>query len=161
MASEDVYFKGKGKWIRPNAPNEWGKWAMVLYPDQESLEKIRDLQAEGLKNVIKKDDDGYYLSITRPAQKIVKGRMVGFTPPKVLDKDGKDMSSVSIGNGSDVTVKVEKYDFTVPNTKQKAVAMRWEAVRVDNLVPFEEKKDFTDQEQDQVEGLAEQPEHIF
>lgn len=158
MAKESMYFKGKGKWVKAHTPNEWGKWAMVLYPDNESLEKIRGLQAKGLKNVIKKDDDGYHVAISRPTQKMFKGRVQGFAPPKVLDKDGIDMGNTPVGNGSDVTIKCEVYDHPTPTGK--SVAMRWEAVRVDNLVPFE-KDSFDPVTGEQVAGLAEQSEHIF
>lgn len=158
MASESMYFKGKCKWVRAHSPNEWGKWAMVLYPDNESLEKIRELQSKGLKNVIKKDDDGYNISISRPTQKMFKGKVQGFAPPKVLDKNGIDMGNTPVGNGSDGTVKCDVYSFKAPTGA--GIAMRWEALRVDNLVPFE-KESFDPVTGEQVAGLAEQSEHIF
>lgn len=53
-------------------------------------------------------------------------------PPKVVDADGNPWDEeVLIGNGSDITVKL---DVWIGN---KAKKVRWEAVRVDNLVPYE------------------------
>lgn len=157
--TETIYLKGKAKWVRNTQPNEWGKWAMTLYPDPESLEKFRELQAQGLKNVIKKDDDGYNFSITRPTQKQYGNRIQGFAPPKVMDKDGQDLGNTRIGNGSDVTVKLEVYEHKTPTGKAKAA--RWEALRVDNLVPYEPPRDFSEDEANQTSGLMEQPEHLF
>src|SRR5712671_946896 len=95
MAKTDyVFLQGKTKWFRPNAPNEWGKWTHVLYPNEESLNKIRDLQTStdkttGIKNILKKDEDGYSITLSRPTSKTIKGKVVGFAPPEVLEVDGK------------------------------------------------------------------------
>lgn len=84
MATEYVFLQGKVKWVRAHQPNEWQKWAMVLYPNAESLEKIRELQAEGLKNVIKKDEDGYHVSFSRPTSVLIRGKISGTTPQRSL-----------------------------------------------------------------------------
>lgn len=160
MASKEIYFKGKGKWIKHMTPNKWDKWAMTLYPDKESLELLRDLQADGVKNVIRKDEDGYFTNISRPTSKLIRGKVMAFVPPKVVGKDGKeDLANTRIGNGSDVTVKCICYDHPTPTGTAKAI--RWEALRVDNLIPFEMDKDLDSQEAGQVEGLMDQPEHLF
>lgn len=154
---EIVYLKGKAKWAhRLFQPDlEFNKWSTVLYPDKESLEKIRDLQAEGVKNVLKKDDDGYYTTFSRPTQKLMKGKVVAFTPPVVTDKDGQPFTD-PIGNGSDITIKLEVYQHGTPGGG-KAKAARLMAVRVDNHVPFEQERDFTDEQMGLVSGLNEQP----
>lgn len=123
---------------------------MTLYPNQESLDKLRELQAEGLKNVLKKDEDGYYVSFRRPTSKLMKGKVVAFTPPVVQDKDGQQINQTAIGNGSDVTVKLAVYSHKTP-TGGKAKAARWEALRVDNLVPFEAERDF---QEDQIHAIS-------
>jgi len=57
-------------------------------------------------------------------------------PPKVVDADGNPWDEeVLIGNGSEITVKL---DVWIGN---KAKKVRWEAVRVDELVPYEPQDD--------------------
>jgi hypothetical protein len=154
--AEELYLKGKAKWAnRLYVPDiEYKKWGLVLYPDHASLEIIRDLQAQGVKNVLKKDDDGYYISLGRPTEKVIRGKVIPFSPPVVLDADG-NATTVSIGNGSDVTVKMEVYSHGTP-TGGKAKAMRLQSVRIDNLVPYAQDS-FTPEEQELTAGLAEQP----
>lgn len=160
------YLQGKTKWHRHTSLNQWNKWAMVLYPNPESLEKIRELQAEGLKNVIKKDEDGYCVSFSRPGSKsyLTKDgipQVKGFAPPEVLESDGlTPMRNVNVGNGSDVTVKIEVYEHKTPGGG-KAKAARWMSTRVDNLVPFDGKDDFDPQAEKLVRGQADQPEQLF
>lgn len=135
--SEILQFKGKFTWCQLVNLNKYGKWSLNLYPDHEALEKIRELQAEGVKNVIKKDDDGYYLQISRPAQiEFVKGQAQSVTPPVVRDKDKNALpNNVEIGDGSDGLVAVEVYSYKLPNTEKRSKAMRLYGIEVHNLVP--------------------------
>lgn len=151
--AETIYLKGKAKWAnRLFVPDiEYKKWSLSLYPDAVSLETVRDLQAQGVKNVVKKDEDGYHVNLGRPTEKSIRGKVVAFNPPVVTDKDDNAFAG-PIGNGSDVTVKMEVYSHGTPGGG-KAKAMRLAAVRVDNLVPFEQSKDFTDEEQEQIKGM--------
>ena len=160
MAKEYIFVKGKGSWARVYTPDQWDAWSITVHPEADDLETIRDLQAQGLKNVIKKDDDGYYVKFRRPINKMIRGKIVAFEPPKVLDKDNVPMDGVAIGNGSDVTLKVEIYEHGTPGGG-KAKAARLDSVRVDNLVKFEGDRDFTDNEREQVSGLVDQPERLF
>jgi hypothetical protein len=163
MATDFVYLTGKAKWCRATQPDPWGNWKIDLYLIPESVEKVNELKTtvsgvSGVKNELKKDEDGYYVTLRRPTQKMMRGKVVGFAPPEVLDKEGKPFHE-PIGNGSDVTVKVSVYTHGTPGGG-KARAMRWEAVRVDNHVPFQ-KQDFPGDRAEQVAGLAEQPEPLF
>jgi len=160
LTNEVAYFQGKGKWARLVRPDDkYNKWNVQLYLNAESLEKLRELQAEGVKNPIKKDDDGYFANFSRPVNKLMAGKVVAFTPPKVVDKDGIPYDK-QIGNNSDLTVKCEVYQHKTP-TGGKAKAIRLESVRIDNLIPFEQEKDFNDDEKAQVAGLKDQPEQLF
>lgn len=161
--SKDVFIKGKCKWARLDKLNKYGKWSIVVYPISEDIEKLRELQAEGVKNVMKKDDDGYYMTFTRPPNITVRGIVKGMTPPQVMEADGKTPLRNLIGNGSDVTVKLQAYKHNVPTAAPgtKATAIRLEAVRVDNLVPFEMNRDFQEDEQEQVSGVKDQPAPLF
>lgn len=137
--STPLKLTGKLMWCRLVDLNKYGKWSLDLYPDNESLEKLRELQADGVKNVIKKDDDGYHVQISRPAQiEFQKGVVQSVTPPRIRDKDKLPLpANVRIGNGSDGEVTVEVYTHRVPNSEKRAKAMRLYAVDVFNLVPFE------------------------
>lgn len=155
-STEYVFIQGKLSWVKVTVPDEWGKWKVCVHPNEESLNKIRDLQAEGIKNVLKKDEDGYYTNFSRPTQKMMKGKVVGLAPPEVLQADGKTpLTGVLIGNGSDGVVKLEVYSHGTPGGG-KAKAARLLSIKVDNLIPFELKRDFTAGQQESVAGLAEQ-----
>lgn len=142
-------FQGKVTWARLVDLNKWGKWSLNLYPDNESLEKLRELQAEGVKNVIKKDDEGYYLQISRPAQvEFKKGQVQSVTPPHVRDSNKQPIpNNIRIGDGSDCKIAVEVYSHKVPNSERRAKAMRLYGVEVINLVP----SDYTPPEETEVE----------
>lgn len=137
--TELLDLKGKLMWVRCVDLNRYGKWSLDLYPDAASLEKLRELQAEGVKNVIKKDDDGYHVQISRPPTvEFQRGVVQSVTPPKIRDKDKKPLAdNVRVGNGSDGIVTVEVYSHKVPNSEKRAKAMRLYGITVENLVPFE------------------------
>lgn len=157
--SEYVYLKGKASWVKHTKPDRkyvredgtGGFWDFVLYPDAESLEKVRELQAEGVKNVIKKDEDGYYVRFRRPEYIWQKGKLVEMHPPLVVNIDGSPLGDDLVGNGSDVTAKIEVYKHKTPNGG-KAKAARWMSLRVDNLVPYAGRRE-PDPYQQGVKGL--------
>lgn len=165
--TEFVFLKGKSKWVRHLTPNEWGKWSCVLYPDPPSLEKIRELQAEGLKNTIKKDEDGYYCTFSRPTSKVFKTKVQGFAPPEILDgrvtlpDGGHPPLNENVGNGSDVTIKLEVYQHGTPGGG-KAKAARWLSLLVHTLVPYLSNSDMADVQQRAIKGLdSTQTEPLF
>jgi hypothetical protein len=138
--SEIIELKGKLMWVRVVELNKYGKWSLDLYPDKDSLELLRRLQAEGIKNVIKLDEEGqYHVQISRPSTvEFQKGNLQSVYPPKIRDKDKQPLpDNIRIGNGSDGVVAVEVYTHRVPNSEKRAKAMRLYGVEVHNLVPFE------------------------
>lgn len=160
---EYVFLTGKTKWFRATTPNQWGKYAHVLYPNPDSVAKIRELQERGLKNVMGRDeneDNAYRITISRPQSITVRGKPIGMTPPEVLMSDGQTpLKATNVGNGSDVTTKVHIYRYRIPatNPAKYGIAMRWVSSRIDHLVPFESTRDFNEDEKKAVEGLPEQP----
>lgn len=159
-----IFLSGKGKYVMFGQPNKWGKHDMVLYPNAESLEIIRDLQAEGLRNTLKKDEDGYYISLSRRHQQEIRGKIVFFGPPLLLEADGKSLlgEKVRVGHGSDVTAKIEVYSYiTDPVAKTYGVAARLESIRIDNLIPYVVERDGTETEQKQIKDFDKQPEQLF
>lgn len=153
-----VYLSGKAKWVRTQTPDKYGKYGLVLYPDEPSLLKIHKMKEEGIKNVLKKDDDGYNMTFSRPQNITVRGSVKGLTPPEVLGKDNLPLREL-VGNGSDVTIKLEYYGGPTP-IGGKYKAARLLAVKVDNLVPFNQGS-YTDEQKELVKGLDEQPEPMF
>src|SRR3990167_7095580 len=160
---EWVYFQGKAKWARLINPDlKFNCWSMVLYPTPESYAQILELKetknnVAGILNVIKKDEDGYNITLKRPVNKPMRGKVVAFSPPEVLEADGKTpLRNALIGNGSDVTCKCEYYKYNTP-IGGKGTAIRLLSVRVDTLIPYEMKKDFTEDQLKAVEGLSEHP----
>lgn len=158
--SEIIDVHGKVKFIHAVNLSKFDKWTITIYPDPKSLEVIRDLQADGLKNQLKKDDDGYYTSFHREPNKKIRGVVKAFAAPRVLDKDGKTlMDGMKIGWGSDVTVRLEVYKSS-PTSLYKYIAARWDSLRVNNLVPFEIDRDMPPAEAEAMKSLlnAEEPE---
>src|SRR3972149_446704 len=154
--TEYIYLKGKAKWGRLSSADPWGNYKVTLYPNKEALDQIFELQKKGLKNTLRKDDDGYNITFRRPTQKTIRGRVVGFASPLVFKEDGETpLKEALIGNGSDITIKLCIYDFMTPN-KVKGIAARLESVRVDNLVAYVSGRDFEGDEREQQKGLPEQ-----
>lgn len=164
-ARQYAYVQGKCKWCRHRNPeiDPFGnsKWSIELYPTSDSLAILKELQrpqdnVSGIKNVLRKDDDGYSMRFSRQQQKLMKGQVVAFPPPEVRSKDGLPMGDVNIGNGSDVTLKLEIYKHNTP-TGKKARAVRWEAMQVDNLVPYDTHSDYKPEENKLYEGMEKVP----
>lgn len=143
MATETIYLDGKAKFVFVVEPDaKFNKWQVLLYPDAPSLDKIRDWQTNwGLKNKLKKDDDGYNMTFSRPTFREDKklGITTPMAPPLVVEKDGKTPfpRTTRIGNGSDIHLGLEVYEHAQPGTAKKAKAARLKSIRVDNLVPYE------------------------
>lgn len=163
MKTEYVYVQGKASWARLVKPEQWAdgsQWKITLHPTTESLEVIRDLQAQGLKNVIKKDDDGYFVTFRRPVSKARKnGGVIAYTQPEVIDKDGVPMDGSVIGNGSDVVVKLEVYSHKTP-TGGNAKAARLHTVKVFDLVKYTPEKDDLPEQSKELEDIRKQ-EQLF
>lgn len=141
--TEFVYVTGKAKFFRHMVPEEFmGKssWKHTIYLDQKSLDIVRELQVEGIKNRLKKDEDGYYMTFSRPTKMTWKDKKTGeekstpFEPPVVRLKSENKLFTGDVGNGSDIETKLEVYSHGTPGGG-KAKAARWLATRVDSLVP--------------------------
>src|SRR6476620_8282057 len=133
MATKEVFLSGKAKWAHTGRPDKYGRYSIVLYPDSASLQKINDLKAAtpAILNTLKKDEDGYFMKFTCEPNKNIGGKVVVFQVA-VLKPDGAPLTESLIGNGSDVTIKLEYYTYR----KGEGAAVRLKAVRVDNLVPY-------------------------
>jgi hypothetical protein len=128
-----INFSGKAKWIRVVQPNKFDKWSLDLYLKREDIDRYRELKT---KNRIKKDEEGEYITMSRPVKMKRLGKEVALLPPTVTDKDGTPMPNANIGNGSEITVTLEYYPYSPPGKTEKEYACRLLAVRVDNLIPY-------------------------
>ena len=158
--TEYIYIQGKVSWLKARMTNQWNKYSVQIHPNPEGLEKIRELQGEGLKNMLKKDEDGYFVTFSRPVSKEFKsGKIITYSPPEVFDKDGNPFDG-PVGNGSDATLKLEVFQHDTPGGG-RAKAARWVSARIDNLVPYEPDRDLTEDQKELRAGLKEQPEQLF
>jgi hypothetical protein len=93
-----------------------------------------------LKNKWHEDADGEWLRVSRPVTKNIRGKAVNYGPPMVTDKNNMIMGNMPVGHGSDVTITVEHYKYKSPyGSKDEGLqdAIRLEAVRFDNLIPYD------------------------
>jgi hypothetical protein len=135
QSSTLIDLKGKVTWVQVGNLNRFGKWSLNFYPDETSLNRFRELQLDGLRNQLKKDDTGLFFQISRPPEiEFSKGVKTPVSPVKVRDKDKQPLEE-AIGDGSDVVVTCELYSFRVPNTEKRAVALRLYGITVETLVP--------------------------
>jgi hypothetical protein len=135
MASKFYYLSGKAKWARLFTPDDkYKNYKIDVALDDASKEVFAE---SGMQlNPKQADDGGIYLTFRRPESKVIKNELVKFEAPAVTDKEGNKVESL-VGNGSDVTIKVVVYDT------MKGKGHRLEAVRVDNLIPYEKPQEAT------------------
>lgn len=137
--------KGEFTWIKTNRdyPEEFtdpsGKvkksWSTTVYPDKDSLELIRELQAIGIKNKLKKDEKGWHAKFSRPVEDIKKGKVVAqLEPPKVFDADGNLIEGF-VANGAIGEMKIDFKEGTTP--KGKYYSARLEALKLISHKPWE------------------------
>ncbi len=153
---EIVYITGKISWCSHIQLTRWNKWSVTIHPDQVSLQKINDLKDRGLKNELKKDDDGYFIQFHRNPTREIRGRTVAQTPPDILDPNGtRYIDQRLIGNGSDATIKLVVYPHKTPSGGQ-AVAARWEGMKIHNLIPYDPHRDETEEDKKKLDDLNKQ-----
>jgi hypothetical protein len=132
MATKEIYLTGKIKWAKglKDMDEKFKSYSAAFYPTDKSMNEYKQL---GLKTKFKMDDEGESFSIRRPHSKVFKEELKVFGPPEVfVEKDGEQtaVDPYTVGNGSDVTVKLSVYDTGYGK------GSRLEAVRVDNLIEF-------------------------
>lgn len=160
--TEYFYLSGKAKWCTGNNPDKYGFWSTVLYPDDKAWEIWKTLKDRGILNETTEDADGKFVRLRRPVvRKYRDGRQTPMEPLIIVDKNGKPFDG-NIGNGSDITCKIECYGYPgIGASRGKTVyAIRLMAIRVDNLVEFNSDA-FRPAAAKLVEGLKDAPEPIF
>ena len=152
MSTKEVILQGKAKWASLHRPDKFDAYSINLYMTDESIAVFNTLK---LKTELKKDEDGYYAKFRCPLQKMMRGKLVALPRPAVVDKDHRPIETI-VGNGSDVTLKLDWYDYKSPKG-EKGYAVRLTGVRVDNLVEYEADRDMTKDEQQLVGGMSDKP----
>lgn len=129
MATQIHYFQGTAKWAKVHEPDvKYDNFSVNLYLDEPSRKRY---DASGLTLKEREDEDGQYVKFSRKNTGNFKGDADHvFGPPSVLNPEGETITD-NIGNGSQVTCKVEVYDGA------RGKGHRLEAVRVDSLVPYD------------------------
>jgi hypothetical protein len=158
MSVQDyVYLSGKCKWAKGLfAPSAFKKYSVKLNLDNPSLSIVLDLKKQGVKNELIKDEDGYWVSLSRASEINVRGQLRAMLPPLAIDADGQPWNhNNQIGDGSDLTCKVAVRKWKSPFGVE-GIALRLESIRVDNLVPFT-TDNWPKEEARQIKGLAEAP----
>jgi hypothetical protein len=160
MASTTKYvtLRGKVKWCRNKNVNKFGRWSVDIYPDDESLAIIdKELKSDpAIKNTMKQDEDGKYMTFSRDPQRLVRGKMVLFDPPKTVDVKDAPFDG-NIGNSSDCDIVLQVYTWGGSNNIAPGRAARLHAIKVYSLVEFDSNKDYTIQEHTDLRGLQERP----
>jgi len=152
-----VYLKGTIKWCKHIRPDPtYDKWSVVMYVDGPELDKVREWQALGIKNKVQKDDDGWFITLSRKTSLQFKGTIKGLQPPRVVDPQGIPIDK-PVGNGSTGVAKCILWMSKLYPGKN----LRWEALRVDNLVEFDPEKDFVDKGEGIKELREQTPEEFF
>jgi hypothetical protein len=155
--------QGKCKWAKVQAPDlEYKNWNIKLYPTAKSIELFNKLREgeegiDGILNSIQNDEEGDFIILRRPMFKNFGRGDEPLEPPTVINSEGQPMArDVLIGDGSDITVKVERYVYNKPFKKGRGSAIRLVGVKVENLVPYS-RKDFSERQEKDAQGLEKQP----
>lgn len=143
--AEFIKLEGALSWVKTDQDNpeppfgdeKAGKWSVNIHPNAEGLELVRELQAQGIKNKVKKDDDGWYTKFSRPCEiwkedKLTKEKKLvkKLEAPKLTGAT----SAREIGNGSLGTLTLDIYEHGTPGGG-KAKAARLYAVDITRLTP--------------------------
>lgn len=132
MATKYITLKGKSEWCKPwdfqidreyeeEGDDRGGNFATNIFLDDKSVSEFQSLNAKA------KLKEGNKLTIRRYERHPVIGEL---GPVVVTGVD----EGVPIGNGSDISVKAEVYDYTFKGRPGKA--LRWTSVQVDKLVEY-------------------------
>lgn len=142
MATQYISFRGKSHYCKPyegqidrgfedKDEGTFANWNTGLLLDDDTL---RAYKALALAQVKIKDNN--QVTFKRPEFKkdYKTGELVELGAPRVTLPEGV-AEGAAIGNGSDVSIHIEVYDYSYKNRPGKAA--RWNSVTVHELVPYE------------------------
>jgi hypothetical protein len=141
--TEFITIEGELSWVRCGKPetDPWDntKWKATVHPTSADLSKVMDLQSKGVRNTLKKDDKGYFVTYSRPSELKTKKGKIALDPPKVYGSDGKtEIDPNTIGNGSKGVLKIEARSFKTPQGGTGHAA-RLHSVLIKELVEYKKE----------------------
>lgn len=165
----EVFLRGKAHFFKllGRGDVKYESWSTGLYLDDEAYNTFLSLKkgnetTDGIMNDIKITEDGNLIQLRRRWTKEYQGKVTALTPPVVLDKNNMPWpTDKSVGNGSDIIIKCEHYTFKPPFKNKRGSALRLVSCRIEDLVPFERLRDFTEDQAKQVKGLTDKPVQYF
>jgi len=129
------YMTGVAYWAKVHKPDEkFNKFTLDFYPDDKSWKVYK---ATGLQLKERESEHGTYIKLGVAAARLTKTGEVKKATVTVLDEDNNPTKE-DIGNGSEVTVKIEVFDTA------KGPGHRLIAVRADKLVAYKDVKKVSD-----------------
>lgn len=140
MATQYISFRGKAHYCKPyeaqidrgfedKDEGRFANWNTGLILDDQTLVAYNALNLSQVK--VK---EGNRVTFKRAEFKKDKdGNLEALGTPRVTLPDGADEGS-AIGNGSDVSISIEVFDYTYKNRPGRAA--RWNAVTVHELVEY-------------------------
>lgn len=141
MATQYLQFRGKAHYCKPydaqidrgfedKEEGTYANWNTGLLLDDDTLRAYKALALSQVK--IKENNQ---VTFKRPEFKknFKTGEIEALGAPSVRLPDGVDPGT-AIGNGSDVTIHVEVYDYTYKARPGRAA--RWNSVTVNELVVY-------------------------
>ena len=136
------YFSGKAQWAKVYRPDDkYNKFSIDVALNPTAFKEYEKLGLHKPKNGFKQDEEGNtWVTFRRNPEDTTyrDGNKVPCGAPTVVDGNGNPMDA-TIGNGSDVTVKVMVYAYN--NKFGKGNGSRLESVRVDNLVEYQKPQE--------------------
>lgn len=127
----EVLFTGEAKYAKFKQPDKFDKWSTRLYVDQTEVDKFLELR---VKNELKKDEKGYYFTLSRPLFiKRKAGGQIPMAPPLVVDKNEMFIDAL-VGDGSKITCKCDYYGGEFQGMPWRAIRLK--AVMVHELIPY-------------------------
>lgn len=135
-----IELEGELSWVKAVTPEEYeGKksWSTTITLDPAGVNTVMELKAEGVKNVLKKNDKNqWYVKFSRPVEvkrgdKVVKV----LSAPIVTDTEGNVIDGMTVGNGSKGIITLDIYEHNVKGGG-KAKAARLEAIKITELVKY-------------------------
>jgi len=124
--AKTIFLSGEISYARFFSPDEkYGKYSVTIKLDEESIPVFKEAKLQSRD----KGDNTY--TFRRDPEKMIKGELVQFGPPPVINADGSAFDSrIRIGNGTKATLKLSVY------TTPKGTGSRLEKVRIDELVEY-------------------------
>lgn len=129
------YMQGLAYWAKLHKPDEkFDKFTLDFYPNEESWKTYK---SAGLQLKERESEHGTYVKLGVPAKRLTKKGDVIKATVQVLDENNNPTTK-DIGNGSEVTVKIEVFDTL------KGPGHRLLAVRADKLVEYNDPNKVSD-----------------